>query len=64
MNADLGVSGINMYAVIADFVLKSGYMHEPGSFKAVQFEHHHLIKWRAFHPSKWSAHYYGQVREA
>lgn len=53
-----------MYAVIADFVLKSGYMHEPGSFKAVQFEHHHLIKWRAFHPSKWSAHYYGQVREA
>ena len=51
-----------MYAIVADFVLKpSKYMHEPGSLRAVSFEHHHLVTWRAFHPSKWSAHYYGQV---
>ena len=61
--AELGVSGIHMYAVVADFVLKpSNYMHEPGSLRALQLEHHHLVTWRAFHPSKWSAHYYGQVR--
>ena len=63
MLAELGVSGIHMYAVIAEFVLKpSNYMHEPGSLRALQLEHHHLVTWRAFHPSKWSAHYYGQVR--
>lgn len=51
-----------MYAIVADFVLKpSKYMHEPGSWRAVNFEQHHLVTWRAFHPSKWSAHYYGQV---
>ena len=61
--AELGVSGIHMYAVVADFVLKpSNYMHKPGSLQALQLEHHHLVTWRAFHPSKWSAHYYGQVR--
>ena len=61
--AELGVSGIHMYAVVADFVLKpSNYMHKPGSLRALQLEHHHLVTWRAFHPSKWSAHYYGQVR--
>ncbi|CAK0784444.1 hypothetical protein CVIRNUC_007648 [Coccomyxa viridis] len=59
--AELGVSGIHMYAVVADFVLKpSNYMHEPGSLRALQLEHHRLVTWRAFHPSKWSAHYYGQ----
>ena len=62
--AELGVAGIHMYAIVADFVLKpSSYMHEPGSWRAVNFEHHHLVTWRAFHPTKWSAHYYGQVRE-
>lgn len=54
-----------MYAIVADFVLKpSNYMHEPGSWRALNFEHHHLVTWRAFHPTKWSAHYYGQVRRA
>jgi hypothetical protein len=60
--AELGVSGIHMYAIVADFVLKpTKYMHEPGSLRGLNFEHHHLVTWRAFHPSKWSAHYYGQV---
>lgn len=60
--ADLGVDGIHMYATVADFILhRNDYMHMPGSRRSVQFQSHHLITWRAFHPSRWSQHYYGQV---
>jgi hypothetical protein len=36
-------------------------MHLPGSHHVVQFQYHHLVTWRAFHPSRFSQHYYGQV---
>ncbi|EIE19825.1 hypothetical protein COCSUDRAFT_48697 [Coccomyxa subellipsoidea C-169] len=59
--ADLGVDGIHMYATVAEFILhRDDYMHMPGSRRSVQFQSHHLITWRAFHPSRWSQHYYGQ----
>ena len=52
------------YATVADFVLARGdYMHLPGSHRPVNFEHHHLVTWRAFVASRWSQHYYGQARE-
>ena len=63
--ADLGVDGIHMYAAVADFILSpqgSGYMHLPGSYRALSIDHHRLIQWKAFHPSPWSLHYYGQAR--
>ncbi len=51
------------YATVADFVLARGdYMHLPGSHRPVNFEHHHLVTWRAFVASRWSQHYYGQAR--
>ncbi len=60
--ADLGVTGIHMYAAVAEFILhRDDYMHAPGSRRSVQFQSHRLITWRAFHPSRWSQHYYGQV---
>lgn len=34
--ADLGVEGIHMYAVVADFILSpngGGYMHNPGNYR-------------------------------
>ncbi|CAL8469521.1 g9062 [Coccomyxa elongata] len=59
--ADLGVDGIHMYAAVAEFILhRDDYMHAPGSRRTVQFQSHHLVTWRAFHPSRWSQHYYGQ----
>ena len=62
--AALGVAGIHMYAALGDFVLSGqhDYMHLPGSRRPVQFLHHHLVTWRAFVGSRWSRHYYGQVR--
>ena len=63
--ADLGVAGIHMYASVAEFILgRNDYMHLPGSHRSVQFQAHHLVTWRAFHPSRWSQHYYGQVGTA
>ena len=53
-----------MYAAVADFILSpqgGGYMHLPGSYRALSIDHHKLIQWKAFHPSPWSLHYYGQV---
>lgn len=61
--ADLGVEGIHMYAVVADFILSpngGGYMHVPGNYKALSIENHRLLRWKIFHPSPWSLHYYGQ----
>lgn len=61
--ADLGVEGIHMYAVVADFILSpngGGYMHNPGNYRALSIENHRLLRWKIFHPSPWSLHYYGQ----
>jgi hypothetical protein len=59
----MGVEGIHMYAVVADFILSpngGGYMHYPGTYKALTIENHRLLRWNIFHPSPWSLHYYGQ----
>ncbi|CAL8469654.1 g9195 [Coccomyxa elongata] len=61
--ADMGVEGIHMYAVVADFILSpngGGYMHNPGNYRALSIENHRLLRWKIFHPSPWSLHYYGQ----
>ncbi len=63
--ASMGVGGIHIYAAVADFILSpqgGGYMHRPGSYRALSIDHHRLIQWKVFHPSAWSLHYYGQVR--
>ena len=52
-----------MYAVVADFILSpngGGYMHNPGNYRALSIENHRLLRWKIFHPSPWSLHYYGQ----
>ena len=64
--ADMEVGGIHMYAVAGDFILSpqgGGYMHRPGSYRALSVDHHRLLRWKVFHPSPWSLHYYGQVRQ-
>jgi hypothetical protein len=62
--ADMAVGGIHMYAAVADYILSpqgGGYMHMPGSYRALSIDSHRLIQWKVFHPSPWSLHYYGQV---
>ena len=63
--ADMGVGGIHLYAAVADFILSpqgGGHMHLPGSYRALSIDSHRLLRWKVFHPSPWSLHYYGQVR--
>ena len=65
--ADMGVEGIHLYAAVADFILSpqgGGYMQMPGSYRELSIDSHRLLKWKVFHPSPWSLHYYGQVRKA
>ena len=63
-HADMGVEGIHLYAAVADFILLpqgGGFAHLPGSYRALSIDSHRLLRWKVFHPSPWSLHYYGQV---
>lgn len=58
------MKGIHLYAALADFILSpqgGAYTHLPGSYRALSIDSHRLLRWKVFHPSPWSLHYYGQV---
>ena len=52
-HAELGVEGMHLYMVAADFVLAprgGGYTHTPGNYKPVSIENHRCARQAGGHP--------------